>query len=288
MPDVAVSVQLTFPTFLFYSLTFFSKFFLSYFFVLGSASSSYNRKKKDCLREREGEGEGKGKIVGSPSCIEKQYCNSLSRQKNHLNLPILTGNNCAKSTKRTKIGNSVCPTKAFTNGRKGAFRRKRYGSRNQGKTMTPPTTPRIYWYFNLLPSCDFNDATCSLIKIKVKPATYNRRHFNGLFKKFQKENKPSLLKEKRQDNPIIFCILWRTLLCVICFVAFTNLYSGTVTIMGIETASGNKSRGSSVVATGSTGPNSSKNPPANPPVRQFANQLQQDIEDVTVEVNIEI
>ena len=56
--------------------------------------------------------------------------------------------------------------------------------------------------------------------------------------------------------------------------------------MGIETAPGNKSRGSSVVATASTGPNSSKNPPANPPVRQFANQLQQDIEVVTVEVNI--
>ncbi|XP_046442979.1 synaptosomal-associated protein 25-like isoform X1 [Daphnia pulex] len=51
--------------------------------------------------------------------------------------------------------------------------------------------------------------------------------------------------------------------------------------MGIETAPGNKSKGSSTAAA--TGPNSGKNPPANPPVRQFANQLQQDIEDVTVE-----
>lgn len=53
--------------------------------------------------------------------------------------------------------------------------------------------------------------------------------------------------------------------------------------MGIESAPANKSKGSSSVK-GSTGPNGSKNPPANPPVRQFANQLQQDIEDVTVEV----
>lgn len=73
---------------------------------------------------------------------------------------------------------------------------------------------------------------------------------------------------------------------VVCCVVFTNRCD-IVYIMGIETAPGNKSRGSSVVTTASTGPNSSKNPPANPPVRQFANQLQQDIEDVTVEVNIE-
>ncbi|XP_045024493.1 synaptosomal-associated protein 25 isoform X1 [Daphnia magna] len=49
--------------------------------------------------------------------------------------------------------------------------------------------------------------------------------------------------------------------------------------MGVEAAPGNKSKGSSIVK-GSTDP---KNPPTNPPVRQFANQLQQDIEDVTVE-----
>lgn len=56
--------------------------------------------------------------------------------------------------------------------------------------------------------------------------------------------------------------------------------------MGVETAPANKGRAPQSAAKGAaTGPNSSKNPPANPPVRQFANQLQQDIEDVTVEVN---
>jgi hypothetical protein len=68
---------------------------------------------------------------------------------------------------------------------------------------------------------------------------------------------------------------------VVYCVVFTSNHCA---IMGIETAPGNKSKGSSTAAA--TGPNSGKNPPANPPVRQFANQLQQDIEDVTVEVNI--
>ena len=59
--------------------------------------------------------------------------------------------------------------------------------------------------------------------------------------------------------------------------------------MGVETAPVNKGKGPASQTAGkgaaATGPNSSKNAPANPPVRQFANQLQQDIEDVTVEVN---
>lgn len=62
--------------------------------------------------------------------------------------------------------------------------------------------------------------------------------------------------------------------------AFHQAFATYNTTMGVEAAPGNKSKGSSIVK-GSTDP---KNPPTNPPVRQFANQLQQDIEDVTVEV----
>lgn len=56
--------------------------------------------------------------------------------------------------------------------------------------------------------------------------------------------------------------------------------------MGVETPAGAKGktsagRGAVDAKTG----NQSKTQPAQPPVRQFANQLQQDIEDVTVEVN---
>lgn len=57
--------------------------------------------------------------------------------------------------------------------------------------------------------------------------------------------------------------------------------------MGVETA-GAKGKGPTPVGTKTGAATSSKNPPANPPVKQFANQLQQDIEDVTVEVNIYI
>lgn len=65
--------------------------------------------------------------------------------------------------------------------------------------------------------------------------------------------------------------------------------------MGVEKAGavsakgkGPASAGPAASSGGAKGANSSgKNQPAptGPPVRQFANQLQQDIEDVTVEVN---
>ena len=58
--------------------------------------------------------------------------------------------------------------------------------------------------------------------------------------------------------------------------------------MGVETAPGTKGKAPQTAGKGgaATGPNASKNAAPNaPPVRQFANQLQQDIEDVTVVVN---
>lgn len=62
--------------------------------------------------------------------------------------------------------------------------------------------------------------------------------------------------------------------------------------MGVEkggavSAKGKGPASAGPASSGAKGANSSKSQPAatGPPVRQFANQLQQDIEDVTVEVN---
>lgn len=57
--------------------------------------------------------------------------------------------------------------------------------------------------------------------------------------------------------------------------------------MGVETASASSKSGGAATAnnrTRSGGASTSKTPPAAPPVKTFANQLQKDIEDATVEV----